>query len=184
MTDTPSLSGAAAAALLRLARESIATAFEGKAIPPCPDPYPALLEPRGAFVTLKQRGRLRGCIGRVESERALWETVARVARSSAFEDPRFKPLAREELDTVTLEVSVMSPLRPVASPEEVVAGRHGVMIELHGRRALFLPQVASEQGWERTTLLQELCAKAGLPPDAYSDPEAVLKVFEAEVIGD
>jgi AmmeMemoRadiSam system protein A len=167
--------------LLVLARESIAGSFRGEALPAAGMDNPVLRQARGAFVTLKKSGVLRGCIGRIESSLPLWETVARVARSSAFDDPRFPPLELDELNAVEIEVSVMTPPQPVASVDDVVPGVHGVIVELGSRRALFLPQVASEQGWNRETLLEQLCFKAGLPARAYRDPGAHLQVFRAEV---
>lgn len=173
------------AALLALARDSIRAAFAGEPIPRPATPDPALDEPSGAFVTLRsRRGTLRGCIGRVESDRPLWETVASMARASAFDDPRFPALDEAELSDVTIEVSIMSPPWRVEDPGDVVPGRHGVMVERGLRRGLFLPQVATEQGWGREVLLDQVCVKAGLPPSAWRDPETDIYVFTATVIGE
>jgi AmmeMemoRadiSam system protein A len=106
-----------------------------------------------------------------------------MARASAFEDPRFAPLAREELEAATIEVSVMTPSRP-AAPEDVVPGVHGVTIRRGHRRGVFLPQVATEQGWDRETLLRELCLKAGLDPDSWRASDVTIEVFRAQVIGE
>jgi AmmeMemoRadiSam system protein A len=172
------------ARLLELARRSIESHYEDKGLPIPPTPDPALEARAGAFVTLKLRGALRGCIGRVESEWPLWETVARMARAAAFDDPRFPALSRGELEDVTIEVSVMTPTRPVASPADVVPGTHGVMIRQGQRRGVFLPQVASEQGWDRETLLEQLSLKAGLSIDAWREPGVTIEVFRAIVIGE
>lgn len=173
-----------AAFLLELARQSIAGAYHDEPVRLPDRTDPALDERCGAFVTLKRHGALRGCIGRIESEWPLWETVARMARASAFEDPRFSPLVREELGEVTIEVSVMTPPEAVGSPQDVVVGEHGVIVSRGPRRALFLPQVAVEQGWDRDTLLSQLCLKAGLPAEAWREPDVELQVFRAHVFGE
>ena len=138
-------------------------------------------EQRGVFVTLRKRADndLRGCVGIVEPRFPLGEAVRRAAVSAAVEDPRFQPVSIGELPSLTVHVSVLAPLAPCA-PEGVDVGRHGVVIRHAARSALFLPQVATEQGWDRETLLRQLCRKAGLPPDAWRDRECKLFVFEAE----
>ena len=182
MRDDRDFSHESAAALLELARRSIELRYDDGALP-CPTtPDAALEEPAGAFVTLKINGMLRGCIGRLETECPLWETVARMARAAAFDDPRFKPLLREELEEATIEISVMTPPLPVLSPDEVIPGTHGVIIKLGLRHAVFLPQVASEQGWDRVTLLEQLSLKAGLAADAWREPAAAIQVFRAAII--
>jgi AmmeMemoRadiSam system protein A len=143
-------------------------------------PGPALTGHRGAFVTLRAAGSLRGCIGTIEGVCPLTEAVLRNARAAACEDPRFAPVSPAELDGLDLEISALTPLVPVASPDDIVVGRHGVLLSAGGRRAVFLPQVASEEGWDRTTMLRHLARKAGLPPDAWRDG-AGFQVFEAEV---
>jgi len=142
---------------------------------------PALMIPGGAFVTLKEDGCLRGCIGRISSPRSLLQTVKEVAVSSAFEDPRFPPVTSAEWPSVRVEVSVLSPLRRVSSPQEVCAGTHGVLIRRGPCSGLLLPQVATEQGWDRETFLCNACRKAGLPPDAWKDPATQIEVFTAAV---
>jgi len=141
----------------------------------------ALLRPGAAFVTLRREGELRGCIGQILPTGPLWESVRENAVAAAVRDPRFPPVREEELSGLDLEVSVLTEPRPVASPEAFEPGRHGVILELHGRRALFLPQVAPEQGWDRAQTLAALCRKAGLPAGAWRDPAAKLFVFEARV---
>jgi AmmeMemoRadiSam system protein A len=182
------------AVLIETARHAIErelAAREGGATPGSdPGPTAALLEPRGVFVTLQtvDPGRpsspptLRGCIGTLRAEDPVHVAVARYARHAAFDDPRFPPLRASEWPRVRLSVSVLTPPRPIASPEEIVPGRHGVILEHEGRSAVFLPQVAAEQGWDRTILLQHLARKAGLPKDAWRG--ARLSVFEAESFGE
>lgn len=169
--------------LLATARASIAARFEGKAAP-LPASTPALGRPCGAFVTLKIGGRLRGCIGRIAATAPLAETVRDVALSSAFDDPRFAPLERGELERVAIEVSVLSPLRRTRDPAQIRVGTHGVLVRRGGRSGLLLPQVATEQGWGLEEYLAHACRKAGLPDDAWRDPETVIETFTAVVFGE
>jgi len=140
----------------------------------------ALLQPVGAFVTVKEQGRLRGCIGTTEARGPLCAAVRDMAIAAAVHDPRFRPVTREELPRVTIEVSVLSPLRRVSGAAEVDIAKHGVVVEYNGRSGVFLPQVARETGWSRETLLSELCEqKAGLPRDAWKHG-AALYVFTVQ----
>lgn len=168
--------------LLWLARESIARKFDGEDFYGLP-PTDALLETHcGAFVTLKQDGVLRGCIGRMESDRPLWETVAMMARAAAFEDPRFAPVTPEELPGLSIEISVLTPFELLDEPLAVEVGKHGLLIEKGVSRGVLLPQVATEQGWTAEEFLQHVCLKASLPPDAWRDPDAKLFVFSAVIV--
>jgi AmmeMemoRadiSam system protein A len=141
-------------------------------------------EARALFVTLRRDGRLRGCIGTLAPEGDLARTVPRFALRAAFEDPRFPALTNEELPACTIEISVLTPPRPVEKPEEIAVGRDGLIIELGGRRGLLLPQVAAEWGFDRLTFLAEVSRKAGLPPDAWRLPGARLWSFQAEVFSE
>jgi uncharacterized protein len=141
-----------------------------------------LAEPSGAFVTIRLSGDLRGCIGYIESPMALGRVVHDVACKAAFEDPRFPPMTEEEFLKAELEISVLSPLRKVAAPEEVVVGTHGAVIESGYMRGLLLPQVPVEYGWDRETFLDNLARKAGLPRTAWKDPKAEIFVFTAEIV--
>jgi AmmeMemoRadiSam system protein A len=134
----------------------------------------------GVFVTLRHEGHLRGCIGSIEGRDALYRGVIDNAVNAALHDPRFPPVKHDEVDQLHVEISVLTPLREVAGPEEITIGRHGVVLERGGRRAVFLPQVAPEQGWDRETMLTHLARKAGLPGDAWRQG-ATFKVFEALV---
>jgi AmmeMemoRadiSam system protein A len=142
---------------------------------------PPLDEMRGAFVTLRQRSDhdLRGCVGMIEARLPLGEAVRRAAVMAAFEDPRFPPVTLVELEALAIDVSVLGPLAP-ALADAIEVGRHGVVVRCDGRSALFLPQVATEQGWDRDTLLSQLCRKAGLPIDAWRRGESRLFTFETE----
>lgn len=142
-----------------------------------------LLEPRGAFVTLHKNGSLRGCIGTFEATDPLISTVQRMAIAAATKDPRFPPVEAEELSSLDLEISVLSPLSK-ASPEEVQVGVHGIYITRGFYRGVLLPQVAVEYGWDSQTFLKQTCLKAGLPPLAWQDPETQIEIFTAEVFGE
>jgi AmmeMemoRadiSam system protein A len=146
-------------------------------------PSPAVMRLRGAFVSLYRGDELRGCVGTLVSDRPLDETVAEMAVAAGFHDPRFSPLGIEELADLELEVSVLGPLTD-ALPEDVVPGVHGVAVAAEGRRAVYLPKVAIEAGWDREDLLAETCRKAGLADDAWRDPATRLSIFTAEVFGD
>lgn len=141
-----------------------------------------LRAPGAAFVTLNHRGRLRGCIGYTEARAPLYRTVQECAVAAATEDPRFSPVTAREAVEVRFEISVLSPLAPV-SAEEVAVGVHGLMIRKGMHRGLLLPQVAIEHGWDRATFLTQVCAKAGLPPDAWKGGTELYS-FTAEVFGE
>jgi AmmeMemoRadiSam system protein A len=133
-------------------------------------------------VTLHLAGQLRGCVGFVQPTRGLYHTVIEAALSAAFHDPRFLPVSEEEAPGLQVEVSVLSPLKPIA-PEEVVVGRHGLVVSRGLYRGLLLPQVAVEQEWDVATFLEQTCLKAGLPADAWKHG-ATLQAFTAEVFGE
>lgn len=170
-------------ALLKIARESIETELDGKK-PKESVKKGVLEEKRGAFVSLKKRGKLRGCIGFVEPRKSLAQTVEEMATAAAFQDPRFPPLRKEELQDLKVEISVLTPLRRVADVGEIEVGTHGLYIRRGGRAGLLLPQVATEWRWDRDTFLKETCLKAGLAPDAWRDPETEIYVFSADVFGE
>ncbi len=145
-----------------------------------------LAELGAAFVTWKCDGRLRGCIGSVEPRRSLAEDVEENAVAALVRDPRFAPATARDLPRLTLEVSVLGPLEPVTDPAQIEIGRHGAVVEKGKRRALFLPQVPTEWGWDLPTFLGQLCLKAGLPEDAWREgnPPAGLYRFEATIFGE
>ncbi len=163
----PRLTAQQRADLLSVARRAIQEHVRGTGGPrPCASD-PVLQEPGAAFVTLTQHGELRGCIGYVEAVKPLVEAVAHCAASAATGDPRFPPVAPEELSRLRLEISVLSPLTPIEDPAEVEVGVHGLYLSAEGRHGLLLPQVATEYGWDRETFLRQTCLKAGLPGDAW-----------------
>jgi AmmeMemoRadiSam system protein A len=167
--------------LLALARRAIAAHLEGAPEPAADGP----LSEQGAFVSLKTRprGQLRGCIGHVEADQPLAETVRRVAVAAATEDPRFPPVTPDELPQLKLEISVLSPLAPIR-PEDVEVGEHGLLLRFEGRSGLLLPQVPAAQGWDRETFLDYTCRKAGVPPGSWRRPECVLLGFTATVFAE
>lgn len=169
--------------LIAIARRAIAERL-GRAEPALP-PSPPLDEPRGVFVTLRRRAdnELRGCVGIVEPRFPLGDAVGRAAVSAALNDSRFAPVTLAELPTLAVYVSVLGPLAPCA-PDGVEVGRHGVLLRHDERTALLLPQVAAEHGWDRETLLRQLCRKAGLPADAWRHPDCCLFVFETETVSE
>ncbi|WP_448384558.1 AmmeMemoRadiSam system protein B [Desulfosoma sp.] len=182
--SSPSLSPEDKARLKNIARQTLAAKLFGTL--PSPDlplselPM-SLREPRGAFVTLKRHGQLRGCIGQIEARQPLAHTVSRMASAAAFQDPRFPPVTPEEWDDLELEISVLSPLEKLDDPTQVRVGTHGLVLRKGSRSGLLLPQVAVEQGWDRETFLRQTCRKAGLPPEAWRDPDTEIYIFTAEV---
>ncbi|HYN15500.1 MAG TPA: AmmeMemoRadiSam system protein A [Terriglobales bacterium] len=167
--------------LLRLAHEAIEAALAGRKLELNPVSE-RLLEPRGAFTTLHMEGNLRGCVGYVYPVKPLYRTVAETAAAAAFNDTRFLPVTAVEAPRLKVEISVLSPLVPIAA-EDIEAGRHGLVVTLGSRRGLLLPQVAVEFNWDSRTFLQETCHKAGLPPDAW-ERGAIIEAFTAEVFHD
>ena len=165
--------------LLDLARAAVRAAVEGR---PAPEPdlraHPELEHPGDAFVTLTEREELRGCMGTLDADLPVGRAVVRAAGLAATRDPRFWPVAADELDRLRIEVSVLTPSRPLDSPDAFVPGRDGIVAEARGRRALLLPQVATEMGWGTTEMLDACCEKAGLPADAWRDRGTRLLVFE------
>jgi hypothetical protein len=139
-----------------------------------------LRAPRGAFVTLTEGGDLRGCIGFTEPLFPLAETVVRAGIYAATEDPRFRPVSAAELKSLAYEISVLTPLKKVENPALVQVGRHGLVVAKDGRRGLLLPQVATENGWDREEFLRQTCLKAGLEPDAWRKGAEIFS-FEAIV---
>jgi AmmeMemoRadiSam system protein A len=139
----------------------------------------------GAFVTLKRRGHLRGCLGTLQCQRGLVEEVERCAADAASEDPRFPPVSSDELPELSIEVSVLGPLEPIdpANPDAFQIGRHGLVVEQGLQRGLLLPQVATEWGWTTDQFLRQTCVKAGLPEEAWRRDARVYR-FAAEVFGE
>ncbi len=183
-TPTPgtgeALSVAERRELLAYARESLRRLLTSDTLP-LPRGFGARLWQRqGVFVTLKKQGALRGCIGRIPPQAPLGPLVGGMAFSAALEDPRFRPVTASELEALSIEISVLTPPKRIARPAEIVVGRDGVLLRKGANAAVYLPQVATEQGWGRDTMLDSLCEKAGLVAGCWR-AGAELAVFQAEV---
>jgi len=187
MAESPVLAGLSEAdgtVLVATAREAIASKLEGRS-PRWPVAGGALSVELGAFVTLRSgRGSgapLRGCIGRMDAKESLVRTVRAMALSAAFEDPRFPPLEKGEYPKLSIEVTVLTPMRQISRIDQIEVGRHGVQLSRGWHSAVFLPQVAKEQGWDRDELLVNLCYKAGLSANAWKESETKFQVFEGRI---
>lgn len=171
------------ATLLRIARETLQHYLSHGTMTQYEVSSPGLLQHSGAFVTLKKKGQLRGCIGHMTSNQELYRTVQEMAIAAAVEDPRFPPVKANELADIEIEISVLSPLYLVQDVNEIQIGRDGLYIIRGPYAGVLLPQVATEWGWDREEFLREVCLKAGLPPDAWQEG-AILYRFEAQVFGE
>jgi len=171
--------------LLKLARESIEAYLKtGKKLQ-VSETEPVLLKEMGAFVTLNERGDLRGCIGNLVGQGPLYLTVRDMAVEAATGDPRFNPVTPSELKDIEIEISVLTPLEKIDNPDKITLGTHGVLVKKGGRSGVFLPQVATETGWSKEEFLSTLCSqKAGLAPDAWKDKSTELYIFSAEVFSE
>jgi AmmeMemoRadiSam system protein A len=138
----------------------------------------------GAFVSLHLDGHLRGCIGTFDTTQPVVRQVEEMATAAATRDPRFKPVSADEVKSLDIEISVLTPPRPISSLEEIQVGLHGIVISRGYQRGVLLPQVATEYGWDRETFLTHTCRKAGLPDSAWKDPQTVVQIFTAEVFGE
>ena len=182
--DAVSLSESEQEVLLDIARGSAEDAVRGdKSYQSSSGGLDALEREGGVFVTLTNRGRLRGCIGYFTPVKALHAMVCDLAALAATRDPRFRRVAAAELPDLAYEISVLSPLRRVRDVQEIQMGRDGLLILMGAREGLLLPQVAGERRWDRATFLEQTCGKAGLPLEAWQDPAADLFRFTALVFG-
>jgi AmmeMemoRadiSam system protein A len=179
----PSLSEADHHALLRLARKAVIEAVSsGHLLEQIPQDG-VFAERRGVFVTLHVRRRLRGCIGVIEGEETLGESIVRCATSAALQDSRFPPVRPDELEELQIEISLLSPPAAIR-PEEIEIGRHGLLVCREAQRGLLLPQVATEHHLTREQFLEETCRKAQLPRDVWREPETQVLGFTCEVFSD
>ncbi|MEP6644499.1 MAG: AmmeMemoRadiSam system protein A [Acidobacteriaceae bacterium] len=167
--------------LIQIAHKAILAQLDGAKIS-SDAPTSHLTEPRGVFTTVYVDGSLRGCVGNIAPKNSLYEAVIETARSAAFEDSRFPPLSREEAAKIEITLSVLSPLELIDT-EKIEVGKHGLLVSQGSHRGLLLPQVASEQGWDRLTFLEHACRKAGLPVDAWKTGVRI-EAFTAEVFAD
>jgi len=186
MAEGQPLSEAAQKELLKIARTIIEAAAKGFGKPDCrPEGLPELDEVRGAFVTIHKHGQLRGCIGTFLPDKPVWQVVAEIARSSSVADPRFPPVSEKELGEIDVEISVLSPLEKTDDPLSLELGVHGIYITRGMQSGTFLPQVATEHNMTKEEFLSTCCShKAGLPPDAWKDPETEVSLYTAQVFGE
>jgi len=171
--------------LLALARKSTEYAVEtNKAYDPPATTSETLNREYGAFVTLKEDGMLRGCIGYTSPIKPLYITVRDTASYAALRDPRFRPVAVSELPQLEYEISVLSPLRRVTDIEQIQVGRDGLLMKNGDSEGLLLPQVPLEQKWNRRTFLEQTCAKAGMHPNCWKDENTDIFKFTAVIFGE
>jgi len=170
--------------LLNLARETIKVEIEKKKFSiTCPD-EPLYQRKTGGFVTLHKAGKLRGCIGYVIAYKTMFETIKEMAKAAAFNDPRFPPLQKSELENIEIEISILSELIPVQSVDEIKIGRDGLLIQNNFTSGLLLPQVATEWKWDRKTFLEQTCNKAGLNRNCWQQPDTEILRFTAEIFSE
>jgi AmmeMemoRadiSam system protein B/AmmeMemoRadiSam system protein A len=179
------LSPGARSELVNLARRSAQQFLTNETFPPAQTDDPALLQSLGAYVTYRKGEDLRGCIGRLEGDRPAYLNVQYAAVAAALADKRFPPISPEELDDLSIEITLLHPLRLVHSPDEIQIGRHGVLMRIGNQDgAVFLPQVPLDEGWDLEMMLTQLCRKAGLPDDAWQREDTRLYAFEGEWFGE
>jgi len=176
----PQLSEQDRETLLQIARDSVHAHLAGQLLNLSSNLPGGLTEPRGVFVSIHHGHELRGCVGRIESRKPLFESVSECAISAASQDPRFSPLQISELPEVEFEISVLSSIQEVTDPESIQVGLHGLIVSRGHARGLLLPQVAVQYRWNRERFLEETCRKAGLPPAAWKQ-DATIHSFTAEV---
>lgn len=171
--------------LLKLAHFSIESGFkpthEQKVEP---EDYPVLKSKSGAFVTITINNKLRGCIGYIQSDDELTKTIMDAAFQAAFHDPRFAPLREDEFDKIKLEISILSEPFPINNYDEIILGKHGLILEEGGRKGLLLPQVPIEHNLDLDAYLSALCNKAGLPQDYWKEKQLNLLGFTATVFSE
>ena len=168
--------------LLQLARDVIAAQVEARPLPAV-EISGVLARPGGAFVSVHNRGELRGCIGHIEANEPLGVVVPRCAAAACSTDPRFPAVTAAELAAVEIGLSLLGPLEPIAGAADVETGRHGLVVEQGWSRGLLLPQVATEWGWDAETFLAHTCHKAGLARDAWKKGARIWR-FQAEVFSE
>jgi uncharacterized protein len=169
--------------LLALARATIIAHINHNPLPAPQRPGKGLELQNGCFVTIKQHGDLRGCIGTFTSSNPLWKTIQEMAVSAATRDPRFYPMKPTDLNDFSLEISVLSPMQQISSINEIQIGTHGLFLRKGFSQGVLLPQVATEYGWDRETFLRHTCLKAGLPENGW-EKDCELFIFSALVFGE
>jgi len=179
--------------LLKIARRSIEDRlqynrrYDARLDPDFAEMPPDFHMPCGAFVTLEKDNDLRGCIGLIEGVKPLYQTVQEMAISAALHDPRFPPVTQQELPSLHLEISVLSPLKEIESLKEIEVGKHGIFIVKGMNRGLLLPQVATDHKWGLEEFLRNTCYKAGLNPETWKrhrrDDDMHIFIFSAQIFG-
>jgi AmmeMemoRadiSam system protein A len=167
--------------LLDLARNVILSHFDHHKVHKPEDP--AFQEKKGVFVSLHLHGKLRGCIGYVKGVSSIVDSVVEMAHAAAFKDERFTPVAKDEVEALDIEISILGDMLPVASKDEIQIGRDGLMLHYRWASGLLLPQVAVEWKWDVNEYLKQICRKTGVPDGSWSAEGAVLYRFEAQVFG-
>ncbi|SPF51685.1 AMMECR1 domain protein [Syntrophobacter sp. SbD1] len=167
--------------LRKIAFQAIRCRCLGEVMPVIAVDSARLKEPGAAFVCIHKGKDLRGCIGMIEARMPLWETISTMAVQAAFEDPRFCALANDEIDSIDIEISVLTPIRRIAGPSEIEIGKHGLLVRKGCHSGLLLPQVAIEHGLDRDRFLDLTCRKAGLHEKAWTDKEVETYIFSADV---
>ena len=172
--------------LINAARDSIKSLFGDDVIPEKDvSKHPVLGRTGpGAFVTLTINKQLRGCIGYITSRMTLYDTVCEAAKQAAASDPRFRPLSKNELNKICIEISILSPLSPISGYEDIKIGTHGLVLEEQFNRGLLLPQVATENNFDLPKFLTAICEKAGLNPYEWKERKINIKIFTATVFSE
>jgi AmmeMemoRadiSam system protein A len=170
--------------LLRIARATLREYLRTGRAPPGKPHRNSLVANAGAFVTLHTGRQLRGCIGTLLETSPLYRTIQEMVIAAAARDPRFEPVRAEELDHLTIEISVLGDRQRITDASQIEVGTHGLTIDYRGHRGLLLPQVASEHGWDALTFLDHVCAKAGLPAGAWRQSDSALETFTAQVFNE
>jgi len=168
--------------MLRYSRQTLQAITAGTEPPSCPKELtepPYGTEKRGIFVTLRRKGDLRGCIGHIEARVPLSRGIPEVTTKSALEDYRFPPVTADEVSEISIEISILTPMKPVSGYDEIVLGRDGILLKRGFQSAVFLPQVAVEQGWTLEQTLTALSRKAGLDSQAWRSPDVNFETFQA-----
>lgn len=168
--------------LIRIARTTLQDYITSDITPQFKPLTPTLEQEYGVFVTLKKKGELRGCIGYVQGFKPLYQAVVDMVIAASSEDPRFPRVTKPELENIDIEITVMTPLKQISSIDEIIVGKHGLVIKRGGRSGLLLPQVATEYNWDRKTFLEHTCWKAGLPENAWQDKETEIYIFSGTII--
>jgi AmmeMemoRadiSam system protein A len=165
--------------LLAYARRCIKAATERETVPPLQNPSQPLLSKKATFVTIRSEGVLRGCIGQIEATSPLWISTKEMSIAAACKDTRFPPLHTRE--PFQIEISILSKPEPI-SKENVIVGKHGLIVEASNKRGVLLPHVASEYGWDKNTFIEQTIRKADLPQNIITSSKFVLKAFQTYLV--